>query len=215
MPHPEYYGESIIELANGMVTDVYTDQNGFLFTETNDEKLIDYLSIQKNKDESIVLEFQRYTLKSVDISDAKTIREWFLISPYRRANAAENDINIVFEYISHARTMQSDVFIIRKNNSMIGLLGYTIIDCIAILNCDIYNHSKTTTNEISQLLQNFINYLRKYNLLKIISIRVFEYDGFLLSVLSTPRFKDNKKTKILIPTLSGTLAQYEIEIDLI
>lgn len=41
--HPEPYGEYIVELVNGMWTDVYTNENGVLFTITNDETLITYL----------------------------------------------------------------------------------------------------------------------------------------------------------------------------
>ncbi|MDX9692243.1 MAG: hypothetical protein RBT45_07275 [Acholeplasmataceae bacterium] len=42
-PHPEPYGEKIVELLNGMVTDIYTRDNGEIFTITNDISLIKYL----------------------------------------------------------------------------------------------------------------------------------------------------------------------------
>jgi len=46
-PHPEPYGEAIVILENGMWTDVYTDDDGNLFTITNDDELIEYL--EKNQ----------------------------------------------------------------------------------------------------------------------------------------------------------------------
>ncbi|HEY8395589.1 MAG TPA: hypothetical protein VIK96_02300 [Bacilli bacterium] len=47
-PHPEPYGEAIVVLENGMWTDVYTDDDGNLFTITNDEELIAYLEANKD-----------------------------------------------------------------------------------------------------------------------------------------------------------------------
>lgn len=41
--HPEPPGKSLVTLINGMHTDVYTSDDGYLFTLTNDYKLIDYL----------------------------------------------------------------------------------------------------------------------------------------------------------------------------
>lgn len=48
-PHPEEYGEVIVELQNGMITDVYTNDKGELFTITNDEDIIKYINILKDK----------------------------------------------------------------------------------------------------------------------------------------------------------------------
>jgi len=49
LPHPEPYGEAIVILENGMYTDVYTADDGSLFTITNDEALIEYLESHKEK----------------------------------------------------------------------------------------------------------------------------------------------------------------------
>ena len=49
-PHPELYGESIVELVNGMITDVYANDNGLLFSITNDDELIKYLRNNQIKD---------------------------------------------------------------------------------------------------------------------------------------------------------------------
>lgn len=48
-PHPEPYGEAIVVLKNGMHTDIYTDDDGSLFTITNDDELIEYLELNKDK----------------------------------------------------------------------------------------------------------------------------------------------------------------------
>lgn len=213
-PHPEFYGEVLVELLNGMVTDVYTDQDGSLFTETNNDKLIDYLSTQKTKEKLIIIEFELFTLKSICIKDTTRIHEWLLISPFRRANAVDNDIQIIYEYISHAKSMYSDVFLFSKNSNDIGLLGFMIIDEVAIINCDIYNHSELTTFEIGQLLERLISYLKERFEIAKVSMRVFEYDAFMLNVINDSIFKQSIKTRISIPTLSGSVFQYEYEITL-
>ena len=42
--HPEPYGEFIVELENGMTTDVYKENNGSLYTLTNNDELISYVN---------------------------------------------------------------------------------------------------------------------------------------------------------------------------
>lgn len=41
--HPEPYGEKIVVLQNDMWTDVYPDDDGNYYSETNDESLIFYV----------------------------------------------------------------------------------------------------------------------------------------------------------------------------
>ncbi len=45
LPHPEEYGDSLIELPNGMITDIYKDESNNIYTITNDNKLIRYVMI--------------------------------------------------------------------------------------------------------------------------------------------------------------------------
>lgn len=42
-PHPEEYGDYVVDLVNGMYTDVYEEEDGDFITITNDTKLIMYL----------------------------------------------------------------------------------------------------------------------------------------------------------------------------
>jgi hypothetical protein len=209
LPHPEYYGESIVELSNGMVTDVYTDLDGSLFTETNNEKLIYYLSKQKIKDEPTLIKLGHLLLKSISIEDANQIHDWFLISPFRRAQSIENEIDIVYEYISHAKTINSDVFIVSNKDVPIGLIGYTIINHVGILSCDIYNLSIIIVNELLQSLEQIkYHLLGRYKLNKLL-FHVFEYDYFMKTILDQSSFKRNQDATILIPTLSGSMRQVE------
>lgn len=48
--HPESYGDYIVDLINGMYTDIYLNvDTKEYFTITNDEKLIDYLNMCNKK----------------------------------------------------------------------------------------------------------------------------------------------------------------------
>lgn len=212
MPHPEYFGESIVELANGMVTDVYSEEDCLLYTMTNNESLIEYLSLQKKDHETTVIQILSYTLKAITADDLKMIHEWFLISPFRRAQSVDNDMSIVYEYISHAKSIFSDVFLLSKNTVNLGLLGFTIVHDVAILYCDLYTHSATNTIEMNLLIEEFIKYLSKLFHITKIALRIFEYDNFMLKVMEEEILHITNRTTILIPTMSGALLSYEYEI---
>ena len=47
--HPEFYGEGIVVLQNGMWTDVYSDENGNYYSYTNDDKLIAFVQSYERK----------------------------------------------------------------------------------------------------------------------------------------------------------------------
>lgn len=49
LEHPEEYGDDIVVLKNGMWTDVFKDDDGQLYTLTNDDALIKYLSSIESK----------------------------------------------------------------------------------------------------------------------------------------------------------------------
>ena len=46
-PHPELYGDFIVELKNGMITDVYYNEERDFITITGEEDLVDYLNHQE------------------------------------------------------------------------------------------------------------------------------------------------------------------------
>jgi RimJ/RimL family protein N-acetyltransferase len=214
-PHPEFFGESIVELANGMATDVYTDLDGSLFTKTNNEYLTHYLLSNQIVDKPMLMKSDHLLLKSISVQDANQIHEWFLISPFRRAQSVENEIDIVYEYISHAKTIYSDVLMISSKDIPVGLIGYSIIDNIGILSYEVYNHSIITINEAIHFLEQIKNHLLlEFNLHRLV-IHVFEYDHFIQAILDQTSFRKNEDKVFLIPTLNGFMQQveyvYEVE----
>jgi hypothetical protein len=209
LPHPEFYGESIVELDNGMTTDVYTDLKGVLYTMTNNEKLFDYLIIKKIKEEITLIKADHLLLKSISREDSNQIHEWFFISPFRRAQSVENEMDIVYEYISHAKSLNSEVFIIINRDLPVGLIGYSIIDNAGILSCDIYNHLDITIHDVNGLLGHLKDFLlARYNLNRLL-FHVFDFDEYMQKVLEQSIFNKCEGLPILIPTLNGSMQQLE------
>ena len=82
-PHPEPYGDGsyIVDLINGMYTDVFYREEGDFITVTNDSELVSYL--KKNRSESRNYFFRNgvYSLRNVQDCDNKLIEKWESISP--------------------------------------------------------------------------------------------------------------------------------------
>ena len=47
LPHPEAYGEALVSLDNGMVTNIYKDDAGAVYSITNDRDLIGYVTLRQ------------------------------------------------------------------------------------------------------------------------------------------------------------------------
>ncbi len=81
--HPEGYGDGayVVDLINGMYTDVFYREEGDFITITNDDELISYL--RKNKSESRKYFFRNgvYSLRNVQDCDDELIEKWKDISP--------------------------------------------------------------------------------------------------------------------------------------
>ena len=76
LPHPETYGESLVELLNGMITDVYTNDNGDLFTMTNNTSLIEYLKQNSIEEAYYELKKQDVDLITIKQSNVELVLKW-------------------------------------------------------------------------------------------------------------------------------------------
>jgi len=200
--HPEPYGESIVELQNGLVTDVYTDEDGTLFTNTNNKALILYLKgVKDEKSESLFV--NQLELKPVSMSDLNQLLKWFKSSPLKRYDLIDNPQDIIRLYISHARTMNSNVFIINNQNKPIGLLGFIIIDQIVLINIELYEH-EVATEDLTMLIDYFKAYITSHYAFDKILIHVPYYDQYLIEVLNQTSFNLTDGF-VMIPTFVGTI----------
>jgi hypothetical protein len=136
LPHPEFYGEILVELLNGMVTDVYTDEeDGRLFSITNDEDLIKYLEENKLDEPYIEIKNKDLLFRTILHKDKDLVLKWFnsnLINQY------EYEMTNIIEFISHTISSSSHQFVINYKKVDIGLFGFSIINDEANFNFDVY-----------------------------------------------------------------------------
>mgnify|MGYP000403941276 CR=1 FL=1 len=82
-PHPESYGDGdyVVDLVNGMHTDVFYREEGDFITITNDRELISYL--KKNRVNSREYFFRNgvFSLRHAEACDNELINEWKDLSP--------------------------------------------------------------------------------------------------------------------------------------
>lgn len=179
--HPESYGESLVVLENGMWTDVYTDENGCLFTLTNDEKLIKYLKVNQKLDEKMVFYHERIKVQSVTNDDHQLLNEWMRQSLFYRYDLVKDSQEIVRRFISQSQTINSHVFIV-SNKAKFAMIRYIIIETIAIVHFEKYNQEVITKEDINSSIVWIIEYLKEHHLLTNILFMAMEYDWILNEV---------------------------------
>ncbi|MFU8786091.1 MAG: hypothetical protein ACNA7U_02500 [Candidatus Izemoplasmataceae bacterium] len=130
--HPEPYGETIVVLLNDMVTDVYTHEDGLLYTESNNKALITYLKQNIMKDPSETIKLNDLTLRTIAQDDLYKLLHWFYEEVLPDVLEPLTDITKTF--ISHAVTYYAHSYIISLNQKPIGLIGYSVINDHAIIN---------------------------------------------------------------------------------
>jgi len=82
-PHPEPYGDGdyVVDLINGMYTDVFYREEGDFVTITNDSKLISYLKKNQIKSRHYFFRNGVYSLRIKEDIDNQNIKDWELVSP--------------------------------------------------------------------------------------------------------------------------------------
>lgn len=173
-PHPEFYGEILVELLNGMITDVYTDEeDGRLFTITNDEEIIEYLA-ENNIDEPFVnVENKELNFRTLLHKDKNLVLEWFnsdLLNQY------QYDMQNIIEFISHSISALSHQFIINFEDKAIGLFGYSITGDVVNFNLNIYNHEDIKEEAKNFIFKNTLNYIDKNIIVKQLSTIILASD---------------------------------------
>lgn len=156
LPHPELYGESLVELLNGIVTDVYTDDTFNLITQTNNLEIIKFLLMNQIDDISYSLLSGSIHLRSINLNDIDRVYQWMNEGILNDYKYTKNDIKL---FLSHSISRNSHLFLIEINSIEIGLAGYDVIDASAIININIFNKLLNSENEYLQLIQNLMNHI--------------------------------------------------------
>lgn len=82
-PHPELYGDFIVELENGMITDVYYNEDHDFITITSEGDLIDYLNIQEILPTNYQYQNGVFAFRQISVEDKERLDSWNKIKPIR------------------------------------------------------------------------------------------------------------------------------------
>lgn len=207
--HPELFGESIVILENGMWTDVYTDDDGHLYSMTNDDALIKYLNANQEKDPIIRIKKGIIKFRSLANKDCLLLNQWLTDSPFHRYDKVIDSEEVVRVFISQSRTINSHVFIVSKKKKF-GTIGFTLIDNIAIVNFEIHKWKYILDEDIDASIELIIEYLKENYQLNKIFFNAFRFDSSLNKSYQRSGFKKHVVLN-LIQTLGGTHKQFIYE----
>ncbi len=75
-PHPEYYGDFVVKLKNGMYTDLYYREEAEFITITNDEELIEYLDSQLVLPMDYIFRNGVFAFRKIEQDDQDLMKLW-------------------------------------------------------------------------------------------------------------------------------------------
>jgi hypothetical protein len=213
-PHPEFYGESLVILENNMVTDVYTNDEGELITETNNERLIEYLEKTKSEHQSVEITQDDIRMESIKLNSLRKIKTWFEMGPFKQFGLTHGDDDMIRQYISHAQTLNSNVFMTIVSKKEVALTGYTVIDGVAIMHIEVYDVRNLSSHHLDQMIHMIKQYVvSHYQLQKLIFI-VYDFETFTIEAIERSNFKKIETAPIKIQTINGYLLQLQYELNL-
>lgn len=178
LPHPEYYGEALVELDNGMVTDVYTNEFGELFSPTNDEKLIQYLNMFHEYYPSTYLFDGEIAIQTIAHQVLSMVHKWLY-----EDNLTEETYRLCLEFISHANTMTSQMFITLYQSSPTGLISYQQISDQVLVFIKQFVFSNVTNEQVDTYFDLMMNDIKKRFLTSKFVAYVLENDSHQIETL--------------------------------
>jgi len=75
-PHPELHGDFVVSLKNGMITDVFYDENGCYYTITSETDLIAYLNSQEHIPPAYFFRNGVFSFRNITKEDDKLLERW-------------------------------------------------------------------------------------------------------------------------------------------
>ncbi len=75
-PHPELHGDFVVSLVNGMITDVFYDEDGCYMTITDEKDLIEYLSKQETILPSYFYRNGVFSFRFIEEEDTALLLKW-------------------------------------------------------------------------------------------------------------------------------------------
>lgn len=93
-PHPEFYGDFVVKLVNGMYTDVYYRDEAEFITITSDEELIEYLENQDVQPVDYLFRNGVFAFRKIKDIDDELLKSWSSIYAKQKVNRIINHKNI-------------------------------------------------------------------------------------------------------------------------
>jgi hypothetical protein len=211
-PHPEFYGESLVILENNMVTDVYTNDEGELITETNNDQLIDYLEKTKCEQRSAEIIHNEICMHSIKLSHLSKLKTWFEMGAFKKFGLVRGDDDMIRQYISHAQTLNSDVFMTTIQTKETALTAYTIIDGVALMHTEVYDARNLSSHHLDQIIHMIQQHVLSHYSLQQLIFSVYEFEEAMIEALERSNFKKVDTNPIRIQTLTGYLLQIQYEL---
>ncbi|MDY0316142.1 MAG: hypothetical protein RBQ63_00040 [Acholeplasmatales bacterium] len=99
--HPEPYGDGsyVIDLVNGMYTDVFYREEGDFITNTNDTELISYLKKNQMDPRGYFFRNGVFSFRLIENNDSDLFEEWNSISPIHIQMNISRRQNVPSEFI--------------------------------------------------------------------------------------------------------------------
>lgn len=199
VPRFERFCGDIVTLENGMWTDVFVDDEGYLYTPTNDHELIDYL---KSKEEANIVSLKDGTvaLKTVTQDDCCLLLEWSAeVSIYNRVFEQMFGTPLSFydflNRIAFLNLHDSHSFIIKANDKEVGIVNLNICGETndGYIDLKIYKPNLLNDNESKRMLKMVLDYIKKTHKINIINSLVIKQDIYVIKMLKAYGFKENDK----------------------
>ncbi|QMS84263.1 hypothetical protein [Candidatus Xianfuyuplasma coldseepsis] len=187
-PHPEFYGESIVELLNGMVTDVYTNEKGHLFTITSENNLIDYLRSNQLEEQEVLISKNDVLVRSIRWTDVNLLNQWFNRFTNYSYNEQGLDIESIEVFVSHSITKFSHLFMIVVEENEVGTFGFSVSDNKSIITLEVYEKRLIDDNQIDVLITLMIDYIQLHYNVAIYQSIIFCDDVYTKKILERNQF---------------------------
>lgn len=195
--HPEPYGEFIVELENGMTTDVYKENDGSLYTLTNNDELISYVNNKVIETTIFKVRENDILMRSAEKKDVKIIIEYYKNNIDNFKDDIEFDELDSYLYINKYKTEKSDTLVIGLKNEISAIIQFNYSRKYKNMFFDLYimNNVELNPIEVDSILNMFIRHVQSLYSIETIFTEVYEKDNLMINTLIRNKFsKENKKT---------------------
>ncbi|PKK98663.1 MAG: hypothetical protein CVV57_05620 [Tenericutes bacterium HGW-Tenericutes-2] len=132
--HPEPYGDGdyVVDLINGMYTDVFYREIGDFITITNDKELISYLKKNKLRPREYFFRNGVFSLRNVADCDKELIEEWKKISSISIQLDLPNDHNLPSEFMFCFYWIEVGIASLKENRMTLDIYEKELIGMLDI-----------------------------------------------------------------------------------